>query len=99
MHHGYLPNLVEHRDRNKLNNKIQNLRDGDKELNSWNRDLQANNTSGFRGVSWNKGANKWHAYIKVKGKRIHLGLFETAEEASTAYVKARFNIRGNEEAT
>lgn len=89
MHHGYLPELLDHIDRNKLNNKIENLRECDKKVNSWNRDKQANNTSGFRGVSWNKAAGKWHAYIKIKGKRKHLGLFNTPEEASKAYEKAR----------
>lgn len=99
MHYGYLPDLVEHRDRNKTNNLVGNLRDGDKELNSWNRGLQKNNTSGFRGVSWSKASNKWHAYIKIKGKRFHLGLFETPEEASSAYVQARFDTRGDEESS
>ena len=91
MHYGYLPELLDHIDRDKLNNKVENLREADKELNSWNRDKQANNTSGYRGVSWNKNAEKWHAYIKVKGRRIHLGLFSTAEEASEAYEKAKLD--------
>lgn len=99
MHHGKLPELLDHIDRNKLNNNIENLREADKELNSWNRDKQSNNTSGFRGVSWNKNAGKWHAYIKIKGKRKHLGLFSTPEEASEAYVKAKADIGRDEGAT
>lgn len=92
MHYGYLPELLDHIDMDKLNNKIENLREADKELNSWNRDKQANNTSGYRGVSWNKNAEKWHAYIKVKGVRKHLGLFNTPEEANKAYETAKANI-------
>jgi hypothetical protein len=92
MHHGYLPELLDHIDRNKLNNRIENLREANKELNSWNRDRQANNTSGHRGVSWNKNAGKWHAYIKIKGKRIHLGLFNTVDEARQVYEKARLDV-------
>lgn len=92
MHHGYLPELLDHIDRNKLNNKIENLRECDKEANSWNRDKQANNTSGYRGVSWNKAAGKWHAYIKIKGKRKHIGLFSTPEEASEAYEKTKSEL-------
>ena len=99
MHNGSLPELLDHIDRDKTNNRIENLRVADKELNSWNRDKQSNNTSGFRGVSWNKGASKWHAYIKVRGKRIHLGLFDTAEEASEAYVKAQADIGRDESVT
>lgn len=92
MHYGYLPEMLDHIDRNKLNNRIENLRECDKEVNSWNRDKQANNTSGYRGVSWNKAAGKWHAYIKIKGKRKHLGLFSTPEEANEAYEKAKSEL-------
>lgn len=92
MHHKYLPSMIDHIDRDKLNNKIENLRPADKELNSWNRGLQSNNTSGFRGISWNKNANKWHAYIKIKGKRKHLGLFNTIEEAKEVYDRNAPNI-------
>ncbi len=92
MHKGYLPELLDHIDMNKQNNTIENLREADKELNSWNREKQNNNTSGFRGVSWNKSASKWHAYITIKGTRYHLGLFSTPEEASEAYVKAKPDI-------
>lgn len=99
MHHGHLPELLDHIDRNKLNNKIENLRECDKEVNSWNRDKQANNTSGYRGVSWNKAAGKWHAYIKIKGKRKHLGLFSTPEGASEAYEKARVDVGRDESFT
>lgn len=96
MHHGHLPKLVDHIDRDPSNNRIENLRDADKAINSWNRDLQSNNTSGFRGVSWNKGSGKWHAYIKVAGRRRHIGLFNTPEEASAAYEQARDDIAANE---
>lgn len=92
MHHGYLPEMLDHIDRDKLNNRIENLRECDKEVNSWNRGRQANNTSGYRGVSWNKAAGKWHAYIKIKGKRKHLGLFNTPEEANEAYEKAKSEL-------
>lgn len=96
MHHGYLPHLIDHIDRDTTNNKIENLRDADKAINSWNRDIQSNNTSGYRGVSWNKNAGKWHAYIKVSGKRRHIGLFNTPEEASIAYEQTRDDIARNE---
>lgn len=46
------------------------------------------NTSGYRGVSWDKGTRKWAAYIRRNGKRQFLGLFETPEAASAAYCEA-----------
>lgn len=49
------------------------------------RELRINNTSGFRGVSWNKNRDKWMASITVDYRAIHLGYFLTALEAGKAY--------------
>lgn len=49
------------------------------------RDICPTNTSGFRGVCWNKRENKWMAYIDVNKKRIHLGYHQTALEGAKAY--------------
>jgi hypothetical protein len=50
--------------------------------------LRKDNTSGHRGVCWEKGTRKWAAYIRRQGKRQFLGLFETLEAASAAYREA-----------
>lgn len=84
MFYGKLPELLDHIDRNPLNNRIENIREADKKINSINRNLQSNNKSGYKGVSWNKNSSKWEAYIKVNNKRIHLKLHETLEEAIEA---------------
>lgn len=47
--------------------------------------IQSNNTSGYKGVCWNKKSNKWYAQIRVNKKRIHLGSFTNIEDA----IKAR----------
>ena len=99
MSYGYLPECIDHIDRDKLNNRPINLRNADKKINSWNRGNQKNNTSGYRGVSWNKNAGKWHAYIKVDGKRRHLGLFDCIEEARERYEKELYDIGRYEEVT
>ena len=54
--------------------------------------LSKNNTSGYRGVSWNSGMQKYQAQITFKRKGYHLGYFSTAEEASAAYQTARQRI-------
>jgi hypothetical protein len=63
-----------------------NLRLADRCENLWNRGAQRNNKSGFKGVyyAW----APWGARIRVKGKSIDLGRFETREQASAAYRKA-----------
>ncbi len=84
MHNGYLPELVDHVDRNPANNLISNLRDASKTLNTINTGIPSNNSSGIKGVSWHAKAQKWSAQIKVSGKKIHLGTFKLIEDARTA---------------
>jgi hypothetical protein len=78
---GFFPkNQIDHIDRIKHNNKWKNLRDVTQFQNMRNRGLQKNNTSGIKGVCFNKKTKKWEAYINNK-KRINLGLYK---EFSTA---------------
>jgi len=46
--------------------------------------MYSNNTSGVRGVCWHKRKQKWMAYIKVHGKHLNLGSFDTIEKAAAA---------------
>lgn len=48
------------------------------------RKKNSNNTSGYRGVSYDKARNKWRAYIKYRRKDILIGRFDTIEEAILA---------------
>jgi DNA-directed RNA polymerase subunit RPC12/RpoP len=50
------------------------------------RNIKSNNTSGYRGVSFNKTKEKWQASIGLNNKQIYLGTFNTAEEAAEAYI-------------
>ena len=81
---------VDHIDGNKLNNHRRNLRICDTSENCQNQKLQKNNTSGYKGVYFDKKANKWKSQIKHHGRNIHIGYYFTPEEAAQAYdVKAR----------
>lgn len=55
--------IPDHNNRNKLDNRKSNLRIVDKSFNAINTDIRISNTSGVTGVSWNKNANSWRAYI------------------------------------
>lgn len=87
MYHEWLPEEIDHFDKDVSNFKISNLRPCTRSLNCAYRDMPEN-VSGFRGVSWHKRTAKWRAQITVKGKVMHLGYFETAAEGAKAYDEA-----------
>jgi HNH endonuclease len=74
---------VDHKDRDGLNNQRENIRLATNPQNSQNTGLSLANTSGYKGVA--RFREKWQAGIKVNYHRIHLGHFNTAEEAARAY--------------
>lgn len=75
---------VDHIDQNKSNNKWVNLREVSRSQNMHNTTVTRSNVSGVKGVSWHTAASKWRARITVDGDDIHLGLFNTIEEAVSA---------------
>ena len=56
--------------------------------NSQNQAIPKNNTSGLKGVCWDKRNKRWLAQIQMNGKRIQLGRFSTPEAAHAAYCRA-----------
>lgn len=74
--HGVMPpDMVDHRNRIRDDNRIDNLRLATNAENQQNRDKPKNNTSGVTGVTWNKRSGKWLAQIMVNRKNIYLGIF------------------------
>lgn len=74
------PKHIDHRDKNRTNNKIDNLRPADDSVNSKNQSIYKNSPSGFHGVT--RHGNRWRARINIDGKKVHLGVFDTIEEAA-----------------
>ena len=95
MHHGYLPIEVDHKDNNKLNNRIENLRAATSSQNSFNKPKRATNTSGVKGVNWDKGSNQWIARCEVGKKRYFLGRFNDIKEAEKVIVQFRNQHHGS----
>lgn len=77
--------LVDHIDGNGLNNRKANLRQASHSLNAHNSGIGHKNTSGFKGVSWSKACGKWKAEITRNKRKMHLGVFDSPEDASRAY--------------
>lgn len=86
---GKWPNgAIDHRDGNGLNNKWNNLRLANAVQNGGNRKINENNTSGYKGVSFDKSRGLYRAVIKTDGKTKHIGRYVTPEEAHIAYMVA-----------
>lgn len=77
--------VVDHINGNTLDNTSYNLRVCTQSENGQNRkDLNVNNTSGLRGVTFSAKHDKWAASVMVNRKRIHLGLFDDKQMAGQA---------------
>jgi hypothetical protein len=83
----------DHIDGNRLDNRRANLRTCTHAENNRNRRTQANNSTGYRGVS-KASATTFRAQIKMDGVKIYLGAFSTAEEAHQAYCEAAKRYHG-----
>ena len=95
MHHGHIPEVIDHIDHNSSNNKIENLRAADKSKNGMNRPAPRSNTSGAKGVVWHKGAQKWMGRIVANGKDIYLGVHKDFDDAVAAVTAARQQYHGD----
>lgn len=93
--HGRLPDGdIDHRDLNRSNDRLDNLREADRRSNIANTNLRCTNTSGFKGVYFNRQNGKWRARIRDHYKHIHLGDFDAPEEAGEAYRQAAVLMYG-----
>lgn len=82
-------NFIDHIDGNTLNNSIDNLRLVSNKQNQQNRATKnKNNSSGYKGVTWDKNRNKWIAQITVEGKCKFLGRYDCKIKAALAYNRA-----------
>lgn len=85
---------IDHRNRNKSDNSISNLRLVTKSQNAWNASLRSDSTSGWKGVTFNKKGQMWYAQIQAHGKRRHIGQFTDPLDAASAYNLAAYQLHG-----
>ena len=89
LHYGAPPTtVIDHKNGNRSDNRIANLRLVSNSENGLNRKLHLNSTSAHRGVHYHKQKKKWEVRIKVNGKRLYLGAYLCVEDAIAARLKA-----------
>lgn len=92
MQHGYMPELVDHINGDKLDNHITNLRACTNTENSYNSAVNYSSCSGVKGATWDKG--KWRMRIQARGKSYHLGYVAGLELAALILSEAREVLHG-----
>jgi hypothetical protein len=73
--------MIDHINRDTLNNCVDNLRIVSSQQNNFNRTC--------KGYCWHKRDRKYHARIRLNGKYIHLGCYDNEEDARQAYLKGK----------
>lgn len=86
--------IVDHINRNGFDNRLDNLRIGTQSNNGGNRDININNTSGYKGVMWSERECRWTSKVKVNNEEIRLGYFDDPELAYQAYLNKSKELHG-----
>jgi hypothetical protein len=85
---------IDHINRNPLDNRKENLRVATQTENTWNMSKQSRNTTGFKGVWFDKTLGKFRAGLSSNNKTIHIGCFDKAIDAAKAYDAKAKQLRG-----
>ena len=93
-HHGWLPEIIDHINQDKSDNRIENLRSATRTENAYNCKLRPDNTSGVKGVTWSKAKRKWVARLYADRRCVNLGRFADKHEAIAAVTTARIQYHG-----
>ena len=95
MFNGMEPDYIDHINHDRSDNRIENLRECSRSQNNFNSIKPKNNTSGCKGVDWEKRRSRWLARIESKGKQIFIGRYKNIKDAIRATHKARAKYHGD----
>lgn len=88
------PDDLDHIDRVRTNNAIANLRLATRRNNCWYMQKKKKSKAGYKGVYQVKNSWRFYARIRVHGKPVNLGGFDTAKEAHAAYIAKARELHG-----
>jgi hypothetical protein len=86
--------VVDHINHNRMDNRLSNLRVCTEQQNMCNQRLRVDNTSGYKGVYWDKTVGKWHAQISVNNVIINLGYSVSLQECVRIRASAETKYQG-----
>lgn len=86
--------IVDHIHHNTLDNRRSEIRIATPSQNAQNRRITASNSSGYKGVSWDKSTDKWKAEIRHDKQYYYLGVFSDIEDAREAYDRKALELHG-----
>lgn len=89
MHHGFIPEYIDHINGNRADNRIENLRETTTSQNGCNQKISKKNTSGCKNVSWNKTRNKWVVRIVFDSGKLKQWYVDDFEFAKLLAYEAR----------
>lgn len=91
--HGAWPtNQIDHRNGQRDDNRLSNLREATQAENNQNQTAHAGTASGEIGVTWHKRDRRWQAQIRIDGRLHYLGQYLNRDEAVLAYAKAKADL-------
>jgi hypothetical protein len=85
---------IDHINGVRTDNRWRNLRLADPYQQGYNQGNRKSNTVGLKGVSLNKRLNKFQVQVRHGGKRTYVGIFDTPEQAHSAYCEAIVDLHG-----
>ena len=93
-HYGFMPKRIDHVDGNRLNNRIENLREATASQNAMNSSVRNHSKSGIKNVFLDKASNKWRVQFKINGKNYSFGSYNDLEIADLVAQEARSKYHG-----
>jgi len=92
--YGYLPKYIDHINGQRDDNRIINIREVSNQQNSLNSKISKNNTSGIKGVYWDKSRNKWTVRLSIDGKCKFFKRFNDLDLAKLVIEEVRNKYHG-----